>query len=273
MRAHLALLFPAAITAPLPPPAEVTIVATDYAFAAPPTIRAGFVSFRLLNKGATTHELTIAMLRPAVTVAQLRAAVKEGKPTESFVENAVGLVFAGPGKTSTASLSTTVVSGRTYVIYCDTRDADGRTHDQLGMLATMTATDGSSTRTAERVDTVVGNEYAYTRYPRTLGPGRHVFAFMNEGKVDHEAILIALKPGVTYKQITDLDKAGGDTRSLMEEIVGILWSGGGTISNGLLALQLIAGREYLLVCTYPANQKPLTHRHLGMVGAIRVTDR
>lgn len=129
---------------------------------------------------------------------------------------------------------------------------------------------GRVTPTALRADTIVATDYAY-RYARTLTPGVHDFAFVNGGKQRHEAILLLLKPGVTVQQLHDAGKAGVRRDSLVDEAFGVLHSPAGTSPKGLLSVQLLAGREYAIICNFADTDSSPPHFMLGMIGGIRVT--
>jgi hypothetical protein len=274
----LTILIVAAAIPPwrFPAPArEIEIVARDNAFRAPRTVAAGRAAFRLVNQDSVLHELNLSLLKPNVSVADFQSALRTGKEdsVEKFIDRPVGTIHAIGRKRSTATLSTRLIAGRTYAIICATRAGDGKRHTDTGMHAVfvVAAEPPTDAPPPDRVDTIVGNEFAYTRYARTMSPGRHEFAFVNQGKLEHEVVLIALKPGVTLKQVVDADKAGGNPRALMEETIGVLWTKGRMSAIGTMEVDLKPGREYLILCTFPADQKPLTHRHLGMFGAIQVT--
>jgi hypothetical protein len=123
---------------------------------------------------------------------------------------------------------------------------------------------------AVRGDTIVGMDYAF-RYPRTLSPGRHTFVFRNEGKVRHEVAIALLAKGVTLERFLEVRKAGGDVRSLTEELTGILHAPAGVAPLGRLEVNLLPGREYRLICNFTNDEKSPRHFELGMYGLIKVT--
>ncbi len=73
------------------------------------------------------------------------------------------------------------------------------------------------------------------------------------------------------RQYVDLDKKSGDVDALVEHGIGVLHTPGGTSPNGLLRLDLLPGREYLLECGFTDTDKSPPHYSLGMVTSIRVT--
>lgn len=277
MRTHLALLALAlvatAAAAPAPAPSrDVEIVALDYAFNAPATVAAGRTTFRFTNNGKVPHELNVALLKPGITIRQYMDAVNADKPTEPFREGPVGVLFAGPGKRSAAGLSTELLAGRTYAVICIFKDKPGaKAHFALGMFSAITIAPGAAAHTPlTRVDTIAGADYAYVRYPRTVAPGHHSFAFVNEGKQRHEVSMFMLKRGVTLKKALGTDAAGGDMDALIETDLGLLHAPSKTSPLGLLEVDMLPGRDYHIICTFSDDAKSKPHVMLGMLGTIHV---
>jgi len=253
-------------------PRDVEIIGLDYAFQVPPTIAAGPTTFRFINRGKSSHELNITLLKRGASVAKFMDAVRADKPTGEFRDGPVGVLFAEPAKRATAGLTSNLLAGRTYVIICIFRDsAKAKQHLAMGMVSSFVPA-GSDVKAAlaQRIDTIVANEYAFT-YPRTLSPGRHTFAFVNQGKFRHEVLVDLLKKGVTLQQVLDTDKAGGDVDALLEDGLGVLHSPAGTAPLGLLEVDLLPGREYTIVCTFANDEKSPPHAKLGMFGSIHVS--
>jgi hypothetical protein len=253
------------------PPREVTIVGMDYAFAAPPTVAAGPTVFRFENRGKHFHELNVSLLKPGASAKEYMDSVRAGKPTTAFRESPVGVLFAMPGKTSDAGLAIDLKSGRTYVVICIFRDSEtAPRHHQLGM-STVFVPSGAPTK-ADPIptDTIVGNDYAYTRYPRTLPAGRHRFAFVNEGKVRHEISVELLKRGASVKQLMDAIATDGDAVALLDGAYGVLASDARTAPIGMLDVDLKPGREYVIFCEFTDDPKSKPHLMLGMYGSITV---
>jgi hypothetical protein len=123
----------------------VLITAHDYAFTGVPTrIRAGWLTFRLVNAGSEVHMLGIARVpyghsARAVLEAIARARM-EPETTDWGGPNAVS-----PGDTATVTL---FFPAGEYAIACSVESADGKMHALRGMMALMTVTgtpDSSST--------------------------------------------------------------------------------------------------------------------------------
>lgn len=122
-----------------PRPQAIRIVGTDYAFAAPDTVRAGPSAFQFANHGAKQHEIAVVLARPGTTAAQIVAAAKAGLPAPRLAEAygdgpPLGALFVAPGKTSRAALVSSLEHGSVYVIVCTLRDSPAMPeHAVLGM--------------------------------------------------------------------------------------------------------------------------------------------
>jgi hypothetical protein len=257
-----------------PKPKEVEAVGTDYAFQVPSELPPGPTTFRFNNKGKKRHELNIFLLKPGVKVTQVLELQKAGKTTKDLVEGSVGVLFAEPGGRSGARLLTDLIPGREYGVICIFTDtAKAPRHFEMGMYSTIRVQKKkpASLATMPRVDSIVGVDYAFSRYPRTLAPGKHTFLFRNEGKFRHEVTITLLKRGVTAARVAEVDKAGGDVDPLFDGSVGVLWSRPGETSLGHLEAELLPGREYLIDCGFSNDDKSPPHYLLGMSGSIVVS--
>ena len=64
-----------------------TVKATEFAFAAPDTIQAGWTTFHLMNEGTTLHHLAIVRIDSGKTMADVGAAMQtQGPPPKWIVE-------------------------------------------------------------------------------------------------------------------------------------------------------------------------------------------
>jgi hypothetical protein len=114
--------------------ATVTIIARDYTFEAPDTLPSGPTTFTLLNRGTVKHEVSLMLLRPDQTIADIRRG-QTPEDRRNLVEAPIGVLFAPPGQASPAQLTTTLLPGRTYIFACNLRDAvDLPFHFTMGMV-------------------------------------------------------------------------------------------------------------------------------------------
>jgi hypothetical protein len=258
---------------PVQEPGSVEIVGLDYAFRVPTKVMAGRTTFRFVNKGKFAHELNISLLKSGASVDRFMDAVRADKPTGEFRDGAVGVLFASPGQQSGAGLSVDLLPGRTYVVICINRD-DPKTkrHYEMGMYTVIVPTPATRAATASalRVDTIVATEYSF-RYPETLPPGHHSFAFVNNGKFRHEVVFALLKKGVTLAQALKTQKDGGDVDALVEGDFGLLHTPAETSPLGRLEIDMLPGREYAIICSFANDDKSPPHVALGMFGSIHVS--
>jgi hypothetical protein len=238
-------------------PREVTIVGLDYAFQLPAELPAGWVTFRFRNAGKVPHEFN--------------AAANADQPVTPLRDATIGVLFAGPGGDSPSGLTTELLPGRTYVVHCIFRDREGAPrHQTMGMYAELQVTAAPPVAVAApRVDTITGMDYAY-RAPTALPAGVHYLAFVNEGAQRHELTVTLLRAGVTVQQFMDAELAERDVTAMVEGDLGLLHSPGRTTPRGLLRVDLLPGREYLLECAFADSDSAPPHFRLGMFGSIRV---
>ena len=256
---------------------DVEIVGFDYAFKVPAALPAGPTTLRFRNDGKHSHELNIVQLKAGASLKQFIDAANADKPLSPMIERVVGVLFAEPGERSPSALSVDLVGGAVYAVQCIFRDTStAPAHRALGMFTSFSAIgDGRAARsewTPAIVDTIVANDYSF-RYPRTVAPGRHRFVFVNAGKQRHEINLARLKPGVTARQIADADQKDADINPFLDQALGVLHALGGRIPAGMLEVEMVAGREYLLECGFADSDKSPPHYKLGMSGTISVRRR
>lgn len=250
----------------------IEVVGSDYAFQVPEKIGAGPTVFHFVNKGKVRHELNLFMLKRGTTIQQYLDRRKQQKPAQDLIEGPIGVLFAEPGRRSEAGLSADLIPGRDYVAICIFKDQPtGPAHYEMGMYALINPEGPAVTqRAATRTESILGLDYAF-KHPGTLAPGHHSLAFENRGKVRHEMVLMRLKKGVTTDSLLKVGQANGDIEALIEDAPGLLTATAGKTSLGRLEVDLLAGREYTLVCFFTDSAKAPPHIALGMYGRIRVT--
>ena len=181
----------------------VEITAVDYAFDAPDTIPAGWVTFRMKNEGTESHHFHFRRLPEGRTFAAWREGVKE--PVDSIwqlqaegkldsvevgaaidqaipswadsvpIHGGVGLV--APGRTGQA---THRVEPGHYLLICVIRAPDGRAHHSLGMVDGLVAVESSAGRSPPEPDVVVRGAGREIRRDDTLTAGRRTVGFRVE---------------------------------------------------------------------------------------------
>ena len=84
-------------------PAAVTIHAKDFAYVAPDTVPAGFVTFTLINDGPSFHHATIFRLDSGKTMSDLAAALKNPGPPPAWAVAMGGPNAPDPGNSTRVS--------------------------------------------------------------------------------------------------------------------------------------------------------------------------
>jgi hypothetical protein len=253
-------------------PHEVDVVASDYAFTMPRELPAGPTTFHFRNNGNVYHEMVIFILKPGVTIDDFVRTAAEQKSYLPLTDAQVGILFSGPGKRSSSTLSTELLTGRQYLVWCGFRDTTtAPRHIAMGMYSMLNVRPSKEKVLPAKVkaDTIVSTDYAF-RYTRTLSPGRHTIVFRNEGKVRHEVNIILPKRGVTFEQMFAVRRARQNPRPLNEDQLGVLYSSPGERALGRLDVNLLPGREYRIICSFMDDPKAPPHYALGMYGSIQV---
>lgn len=113
---------------------DLTVVGTDYAFTVADTVPAGRTRIAFTNRGLVRHELSLARLKPGVTLADVMRAQQEGKSPGDFLIGA-GVLIAEGGETDPIALSADLAPGERYAMVCFFSDSAGAPpHVALGMM-------------------------------------------------------------------------------------------------------------------------------------------
>jgi hypothetical protein len=117
-------------------PAEVSVVANEYAFLGfPATIAPGPTLFSFENRGEVRHEMTIILLKPGVTMKDALAA-GPAVTGQKVAESLIGLLVARKHEAAGGKLFVELKSGERYLVICNLKDTpDGQQHSALGMVA------------------------------------------------------------------------------------------------------------------------------------------
>ena len=121
-------------------PRQIDVTSNDYAFVAFPTqILAGPTIFTFANQGKVFHELSVARLKPGVTMEDFVKAREDPARRRELIDRSVGILIAGPGSTPDGRLLVNLMRGTTYVVFCNFRDKpDAPGHLMFGMYTSFT---------------------------------------------------------------------------------------------------------------------------------------
>jgi hypothetical protein len=179
-------------------PAELTVVAREYAFDAPASVPAGYVKLRMVNRGREGHHVQLIRLAPGKTLDDVQRALQAGPPPPPWVIMAGGPGAADPGGEANA---TTYMPAGQYVLLCFVPGPDGKPHVEHGMMRPLTVTARKRvTGGAPRPDVTIRLvDYGFDmKLP--VRAGRRTFEVWTDAPQPHEVILVKLNPGVTTAQ-------------------------------------------------------------------------
>ncbi len=179
-------------------PAAVTIHAKDFAYEAPDTVPAGFVTFTLINDGPGFHHATIVRLDSGKTMSDLDAVLKHPGPLPAWAVPVGGPNAPDPGGTTNATLD---LAPGTYAMICMVDVPGGVPHFMKGMMHAFTAVASGNAASAAAVAPKADIDVAMVDYgfkfSTALSAGHHVFAVTNNGPQMHEIEIIKLDSGKT----------------------------------------------------------------------------
>ncbi|MBJ7331824.1 MAG: hypothetical protein JHC95_18155 [Solirubrobacteraceae bacterium] len=128
--------------------------------------------------------------------------------------------------------------------------------------AGLLAATGAAAQDDDSPPEIVATEYAFAGVDATQPKGAAEFAFRNDGKVTHEAILVKINEGHTLKEFLDADLEGKAGKG-----VGFTFAKPGKTGKPLKA-KLSAGR-YAFVCMLP-DPKKKPHWSRGQIARFSV---
>ena len=246
-------------------PAEVTIIARDYAFEAPDTIPAGVTSIRMRDRGKEQHHWVLFRLADSVSLEEFYRDMKDGGASPA------GIASLG-GSQDSIAVSLDLATGR-YVLGCLHGSPDGTSHLAKGMFRALTVRarrsgDGPRAR-APRVDaTVTMRDYGYSLSGPSLRAGRRTLRLENAGPQEHHVMLQRLEPG---KSLADVERFFADGRRGPRPMRPV--SGGTTrqsVGETLYWTIDVEAGGYLFLCRVPDAGDARPHVDHGMRQEIRV---
>lgn len=260
----LSLLLAAQVAAALP--TSLDVVAMDYAFRAPPRVRAGQVTIRLRNTGTKLHHLQLFKLADGKRLGDLYPlflkAKSVGEPP-AWAMPAGGPSAAMPG--ATIAVTETLEPGR-YALICWIPAGDGTLHFMKGMAGEVEVV-GPATRAAEPKADVVATTRDYTiTFDTPITAGRRTVRIENRGTHAHEWLVVKLKPGMTARDVAEWSGAGQMGPAPHSEWFGMAAIAPGT--HGFVTHAFTPG-EYVAFCLAEGKDGVL-HLMKGMETRFRV---
>lgn len=117
---------------------------------------------------------------------------------------------------------------------------------------------------------VVANDYSFQPLPEKIDAGPVIFAFANQGKVEHEMSIGRLKAGVTLDEVVRAFKEGATRQDFFARSVGSLDAAPGKSPDGRLLVDLVPGSTYFVFCNLKDKPDAPSHMMLGMYTAFHV---
>ena len=264
-------------------PNVISLTATEYAFAAPDTLPAGWTTFRLANHGEEVHYGHMVQLEAGRTVQELvdayAEAIRTSGPRPKWMTRFGGPGGAAPGDSSSV---TQYLEPGPYVWICPIEDSVGTPHFAMGEFKPFVvhaAGPGSADRAAAPEAGMVVRLMDYSfAIDLPLQAGRHMIRVENAGVEPHDLVLMKLAPGKTVEDVRRWmnperarrsDDAGEPEPSLAD--LGNVAGGIAAIAPGMQSFfeaDFTAG-EYVLICmaTAPDGRSHIEH---GMIRQITV---
>lgn len=180
----------------------VVVIARDFALELPASIRAGVVTFQLLNKGKQEHHVSLVRLEDGHTAAEgLKALVDAGQGPRPLWLHPVGGPQAAMPRGQ--SIATVMLEPGNYLAFCEVPGPDPAPHFMKGMAKGFTVTGPARPGMLPSGDIKLSlTEYDFS-FDKPLTKGRHTVAVANEGSQPHMVVITRLPPGQDSKPWLD----------------------------------------------------------------------
>ncbi len=248
-------------------PPVVTVRAREFAFVSTRSVKAGPVTFRLVNEGKEMHHLAIVRLAKGKSMADYMNALKGGGPPPAWAVDVGGPNASTPN--GGVSEGTVKLEPGNYLLVCwIPSPGNPAPHAMKGMVHPLKVTPGRSTATEAVADVDIRlSDYRFD-LSRSLTPGKHLIRVTNDAEQSHELLLVQLPPGKTaadlVRWVDDGQKGGPPPGRPM--------GGAVPLSKGrsmTFPVDLVPG-NYGLICFVPDAKDGKPHTAHGMVQDITV---
>jgi hypothetical protein len=162
------------------------------------TPHAGLVTITVKNTGKYAHEMGLALVKPGVTLEQVKTNLLSGAPDAEEKAKALQVdpdheitapAIVGPGLTEQATVP--LVAGH-YIVTCFLPGPDGMPHIAMGMISEFTVAEGADTGQPPASDgTITLTDKAITLPDGFTGTG--TFTVTNTGTAPHDFSVASLK--------------------------------------------------------------------------------
>ena len=175
----------------------VVITAHDYAFTGVPArIRAGWLTFRLVNAGAEVHMMGISRVAYGHSARAVLEAIAHNHAMPE-ISDWGGPNAVSPGDTATVTM---FYPAGDYAIGCFVESADGKFHALRGMMAIMTVTgtpdsSASPAHAPAQADARVTLTDYHVAVQGALAPGDRTVLVQNGASQGHDLEILEVLPG------------------------------------------------------------------------------
>lgn len=244
-----------------------TVIARDFAFEAPDTIAAGWVTFHMMNEGPTLHHAGLVRIDSGKTMADVEAALKKAGPPPGWLVEVGGPNAPDPGAESNGTVH---LDPGQYALICFVNVPGNVPHFMKGMVRPLfvQAASGTAAAAAEPTfdATITLSDYSFNIEGK-LGAGKHTIRVLNQGPQTHEVEILRFAPGKTVKDFAAwLDKPEGPPpASALGGIVGV--------AKGTMASYFdvdLTPASYALLCFIPDAKDQKPHLLHGMIKELTV---
>lgn len=231
----------------------IDVVADNYFFYAPETVKPGLTTFRLHSPHGG-HEMRIVRLDSAHTPLDLFTAMRAGKPAP-WATTLGGPAFPPAG--GTANVSVVLEPGR-YALFCLVHAADGEEHYRKGMFTGFSVPSGPRIRgslpTPDVVVTMLDSTFEFSI---PISAGRKVLRVVNAGTGPHEFKVRRVLPRFTVEDALAWKR--GSRKPKPDVDFGAVGLAAGT---SIITTMNFTPGDYLIVCVIQVKH--------GMIQAMRV---
>lgn len=181
-------------------PQVVEIATSDYAFTAPDSIAAGWVTLRMTAGTGEFHHVQVVRLDEGHTFDDLAAELAKGEgPPPSWVRLLGGANGADPGATIETSL---LLEPGNYALICSIPSADGMPHFMKGMMRPLTVTGTATGATVPTPDVTLTMSDSGFALSGPVAAGMRMIRVENSAAMPHEVLIIKLVDGATAASLT-----------------------------------------------------------------------
>lgn len=235
---------------------NITVVATDFGFAGPAVVNAGWITVNLINRGKEPHQVQIVRLEPGKTAEDALAALRNGtKPPFAFV----GGPNAADPNGGRANATQYLAAGN-YLLLCLIPSPDRKLHFDKGMVRPLRVRAGGASGREPRADVAIRLvDYGFD-LSRPLRRGSQTIRVSTDAPQVHEVQVLEPAPGKTAHDLGVWGEhmEGPPPAKLLGGVVGL-----DPRNAAYFTVNLKPGR-YGLICFFPDRKDGKPHFVHGM---------